>query len=113
MKYLAATLLFVLFADQPRNAPLRVRGVLLTASWCVPCKQFKREEVARLKRGRWRVGDDPTDHLQILDYESKAAAGYKVNVLPTFLRIVDGKEVGRREKFLDALELAEFVYPTK
>ena len=110
MKHVAVAIL-LLFADQ-RPVP-RVRGVLITASWCGPCKTFKRDEVPRLTRSRWRVGDSESDHLQILDYESREGAGYKAIHLPTFIRVVDGKEVARREGFIDAMQLAEFVYPTK
>lgn len=84
-----------------------VRGVMLTASWCPPCRAFKANEVPRLVKGGWKVGEKETDHLQLID------AGNQAVTLPTFIRLVDGKEVARHVGSLSADQVAEFIYPKK
>lgn len=85
------------------SAPV-VRGVMITASWCQLCREFKENEIPRLTKGGWKVGDRKTDHLQIVNDEIADAA-------PVFLRLVDGKEVARHVGSMDAIQVAEFIYP--
>lgn len=81
-----------------------VRGVMVSASWCGLCRTFKETEVPRLVKGGWKVGERATDHLQIVNDEATANA-------PVFIRLVDGKEVARHFGSMDALQVAEFIYP--
>lgn len=85
-----------------------VRGVMITAPWCPPCGAFKANEVPRLVKGGWNVGDKETDHLQLINAEN-----FEATTLPTFIRMVDGKEVSRHVGSMDAVQLAEFIYPKK
>lgn len=90
----------------------RVRGVMVTASWCGPCKTFKTHEVPRLVKSGWKVGSRDTDHLRVVEHDNP---DYRASTLPTFIRLVDGKEVARHVGSMDAVQLAEFIYgsPTK
>lgn len=100
---------FLMGGDTPLAAgELRVRGVMITASWCQHCRAFKANEVPRLIAGGWKVGDREADHLQLIDVEKSP-----VPSLPVFIRMVDGKEVARRVGSMDALQVAEFIYPKK
>lgn len=88
------------------SAPV-VRGVMITASWCPPCRAFKANEIPRLIKGGWKVGDKETDHLQLKD------VGNESLTLPVFIRLVNGKEVARHVGSMDADQVAEFIYPKK
>lgn len=84
----------------------RVRGIMVTAAWCPPCRTFAANEVPRLRKGGWLVGEEETNHLQVVDVEK-----YQVTALPVFIRLVDGKETNRHVGAMDALQLAAFIYP--
>lgn len=93
---------FIMADDSPRT-----RGVMITASWCPPCRAFKVNEIPRLVKGGWKVGEKETDHLQLVEHTEGNVT------LPTFLRLVDGKEVARHFGSMNADQLAEFIYPKK
>lgn len=93
-----------------RRKPLRRRVLVIKASWCGACQSLN-SEWPRLRKVRWRIGSDDTDHFQLIDVDASpnAVSRYDVTQLPTLLLVEDGKVI-QRTGSLDAKNLAEFYY---
>ena len=92
--------------------PLRKRILYLHASWCTFCRRVKQEAYPKLKKAKWKIGTKATNHIQEIDTDKfpKLIDKYNLELLPTFILIVDGKEVNRRDGFLSAYKIAELYY---
>ena len=91
---LAATLIF---AD-PGPTPPRVVWTVYTApAWCLPCREAEADFKPWFTKAGWRVGHEATDHIRLIDIdcETEAAANAKIESVPTFVLLVDGKEKRR------------------
>lgn len=89
---LAASLIF---ADPP--AKPRVQWVVYGATWCSPCSQAKADYEPWFRRSGWRVGPAETDHIRTIDIDrnADAADAAEIQTVPTFVLIVEGREVRR------------------
>lgn len=104
--------------EQPRAN----RGVMVTAEWCQPCVTIKNIEIPKLVASGWLIGPNQADHLQTIDYDRDAAAldslltlpgaPERVQSLPTFFRIEDGKITDTHEGVMSATQVATFIYPS-
>lgn len=65
------------------------RWLLFTASWCKPCQVVKKN----LKEEGFKFGK--TEKVQLIDVDDypKIKRDFKVRVLPTFIRLKDGKRL--------------------
>jgi thiol-disulfide isomerase/thioredoxin len=92
--------------------PLLRRILYLHAPWCNLCQRVKQEAYPKLKKAKWKIGPKATSHIQEFDTEKfpKLIDKYDLELLPTFILLVDGKEVSRRDGFLSAYKIAEFYH---
>jgi len=73
------------------------RILLLTATWCAPCKALIADAQPWLERGGWEVGTSNTGHIQIIDVDENPGiwAAAKAKFIPLAILFENGKEVGR------------------
>lgn len=98
-------------AAKPVRRPRSTRVLAFTASWCGPCQVDKRL-VLTLRKDGWSIGETEYDHVQYIDGDRfpELRARYQVRSYPTYIGIVDGKEVSRRSGALRSTwDLAELV----
>lgn len=87
--------------------PRRKRLLVYTAPWCGPCRRFQSMVVPKLVAAGWEVGDESTDHVQLVEVGETLPAG--IEALPTFVLLEDGRESRRQVGFLDAWGVGELV----
>ena len=92
--------------------PRRKRILYLHASWCTFCQRVKRESYPKLKKAKWKIGPKASNHIQEIDTDKfpKLIDKYDLELLPTFILIVDGKEVNRRDGYLSAYKISELYH---
>ena len=92
--------------------PRRRRILYFYASYCTFCQSIKQKEFPRLKSVKWKIGSKDTNHIQEMNAEKfpELIEKYKLELLPTFILFVKGKEVDRRYGPLTAHQIAEFYY---
>lgn len=98
-------------AKKKAAKPLKRRILYFQAPWCYYCQEVKEDAYPKLKSVKWKIGMKETDHIQEIDTDKfpKLTEKFKIESLPTFVLIVDGKEVDRRG-ILGAYEIAELYY---
>lgn len=88
--------------------------IMLTCEKKKVCIDFLEKEVIKLKQSGWKVGYLENDNLSIVNVEADPAIASqwrqytKTNQLPQFIKIVDGKYVGHKTGFHDAISIAEW-----
>lgn len=92
MPTILATML--IFADP---GPPRVQWVVYGSSFCRACIEAENDFKPWLTKSGWRVGHEATDQIRLIDIncETEAAADAKIQVVPTYTLLADGKEVRR------------------
>lgn len=90
------------------------RLLVYTASWCRPrhgapsaCRRFREEVLPKLEAAGWEVGNEPTNHIQLIAVGETPPEG--IESLPTFVLVEDGREVRRHVGVLDAWGVGELV----
>lgn len=68
----------------------------VTASWCGPCRSVA-PELEKMRQVGWHVNDYGTEnsHIVVVDFDRHPdlAQKYQVGLLPTFIKIRDGKPI--------------------
>lgn len=82
--------------DPPGDTDIATSLVMITSDNCPPCLRWKKEIAPWLKASGWIIGTGEGNHLQY-----SGGTGYEYEVLPTFIRLKDGKEVARHEGYAD------------
>lgn len=90
--------------------PLKRRILVFKATWCGACQALNYEWPS-MKQVGWRVGEKPTDHIQLVDSDLRPdlVSRYGITALPTLV-LVDGDEELGRQGLLGARSIAEFYY---
>lgn len=59
---------------------------------CIPCENWKKNEMPILRKAGWKEGKDPEDHFEIMTYE-ELYDRYEISGLsiPSFIVTIDGK----------------------
>lgn len=94
-------------AANTTQAPRSRRLLVYTASWCRPCRRFREEVLPKLEAAGWDVGEEPTDHVQLIAVGTDPPEG--IESLPTFVLLEDGREARRHVGVLDAWGVGELV----
>lgn len=97
-------------AGSTRRKPLRRKIIVVKAAWCGACQSLN-HEWPKLRKVRWRIGSQDTDHFQLVDVDENpdVVSRYGIAQLPTLLLVENGKVIGRTGA-LSAKDLAEFYY---
>lgn len=87
--------------------------LFFTAKWCGPCHVFKRDQIPQLEKWGWSYDKKDKNHnIQPIDFdeaENKALVEkYSISQLPTFVLVIDGKEVRRIVGTMPAMEFVKF-----
>jgi len=85
--------------------------LFFTAKWCGPCQVFKRNEIPQLEKWGWSYDKKDKNHnIQPVDFdEEKDIVGkYNISELPTFVLVIDGKEIRRIVGTMPAMEFVQF-----
>lgn len=87
------------FSASPDTSAIQERSrrvLCFEAEWCIPCRKTKPSFEA-LKKAGWKVTNDVSGHFQLIDADKQQdlMKQYNVGSLPTFVLVVDGKEVHR------------------
>lgn len=84
--------------------------ILFTASWCSPCQKFKTEEVPKLEKSNWKIGNTKDCHIRIYDIDENPDLfnKYNGNKVPLFVLIENEKETARVEGFQTANQVAQW-----
>lgn len=92
------------FSFTATEAPLLTKGTLFfTASWCPPCKRVKAESFTTLREAGWKIGDDTSGHIQVIDVDEhpELKDAFGIESLPAWVRIKDGSVIAQRSGFMD------------
>ena len=98
-------------SEKPKKPkPLKRRVIVVKATWCGACQSLN-YEWPKLRKVRWRIGSEKTNHFQVIDTDQDpgVVGRYGVTQLPTLLLVEDGKVI-KRSGTLNAKNLAEFYY---
>ena len=93
---------------------LKRQLIMLTSKKEKMCIKFSEEELSKLEKSGWSVGYLSQDNLCIIDINLEPATARTwmsltgVEKLPQFIKLVDGKYVGHKAGFHNAIELAEW-----
>jgi thiol-disulfide isomerase/thioredoxin len=82
----------------------RAQVLFFQASWCPACEKAKPEIRAIAKRHPSIVFTDVD-----IEKDPEMASRFSVSSIPTFVALIDGKEVDRREGFKNGTDLESFV----
>lgn len=84
---------------------------MFKATWCGACQQLNGTWPA-LRRAKWRVGIQSTDHFRLVDSDQHAdlVSRYRITSLPTMVLLENGREIDRSSQVLNAVDAAEFYY---
>jgi thioredoxin-like negative regulator of GroEL len=68
-----------------------------TATWCAACRANEKTFAALRSRG-WKIGPGEENHIQIIDLDLRPdlKSRYRVNAIPAWVLIDDGRELRRR-----------------
>lgn len=79
----------------------RVQMLCVQAAWCGPCIAADADFRPWLIKSSWRVDGKANAHFRLVDYDEspEVLKQFKVKALPTFILLVDGKEVERWEGY--------------
>lgn len=82
-------------ATAPQERP--TQWLMFTFQGCVICEGAKADFRQWLERSKWEVSPSPMAHVRLVDAELEAdlASQFAVKEFPTFVLLVDGKEVKR------------------
>lgn len=101
--------------DNGQTVPRR-RAVFLTARWCQYCQSFKINYLPALRAAGVTYGYQETNQIQALDVDTNPWWGRKylgndTNAwrLPTFIFLIDGKEVQRHTGLMDNAAIQRFL----
>lgn len=77
--------------------PKSVQWLYFTMASCKPCKPIERDLFPWLRASKWNVSGDADSHVRIHDWKGDGDAFqmWNVQLTPTFILVVDGKEVKR------------------
>lgn len=80
---------------------------------CGPCQKVKKDVFPRLEKRGWKIAEEGSGqdaHIVTFDLDKKPEMHEKYNIenIPVFIRMVDGKEVERREGYMSPREVAKF-----
>lgn len=80
-----------------RSIPRTRRALLFTATWCGPCNQMKRDTLPPLRERGWLVGDQSSDHIQVIDADEFPGLVKLWNVtrFPTMIYLENESEANR------------------
>jgi thiol-disulfide isomerase/thioredoxin len=98
-------------ASKPKALkPLKRKVLVFKATWCSGC-QLLDYEWPSMKKVGWRIGEKPTDHIQLVDSDERPdlVSKYGITALPSLVLVDDGKELARQGS-LSARNIAEFYY---
>lgn len=78
----------------PASTPkaLRKRVVMLTATWCAPCKDWHVSIEPGLRKQGWSIGEGPHNQIQVIDIDKDPALARQFadfNSVPTFVLVED------------------------
>lgn len=88
-----------------------VKILYVGAEWCMPCTQVSNFTFPKLIKSGWEIkGPNKGGHIEKFDFSLDADKlhDYKVESLPTWIKLEDDKEVSRHEGFLNAWGVSHF-----
>lgn len=90
--------------------PVKRKVLVFKATWCGACQSLN-YEWPKLKEVGWRIGEKETDHIQLVDADTRPdlMSRYGVTSLPTLVLVDDDEELNRKGS-LGARNIAEFYY---
>jgi hypothetical protein len=88
-------LLSAMLASVLAGTPRAKRVLCFVTDSCIPCNAAKRECEEWMRPSGWTFGTTADCHVQYVD-DSGIAERYKVETFPTFVLIVDEKELKRQ-----------------
>lgn len=94
----------------------RTQCLVFTAPWCTYCISALNDFVAWLKRSGWEVGESPTAHFRLVDFDKNPdlVKTHGITSLPAFVFTVDGNVVSKRTGYPGKESLAqEFLSASK
>jgi len=97
----------VVLADEVKVKP-RVKQVLFfTASWCGPCQQWKKTELAKFKTNpKWKISEKADAMIRIVDIDNPSNKqlmfSKKTRSVPEFVLLVNGKYDSHKVGFQSA-----------
>jgi thioredoxin-like negative regulator of GroEL len=97
-------------AKPQKLKPVKRRVLVFKAEWCAACQQLSTAWPS-LRKVKWRIGTNDTDHFQLIDVDRHRDLmnKYGVNSLPTVI-LIDGEKVLDRRGVLSSIDLAELYY---
>lgn len=95
--------------DEESQKPRKRRILYFYASWCPYCRAVEEKAWPPLKKVKWRIGPKASNHIQEMNAEKSPSLidKYKLELLPSFILIADGKEIARKNGYLTAGRIAE------
>ncbi len=85
----------------------RAQILFFHAQWCPACEKA-RPEIKKIQKRHPNILFTSID----IEKDPEAASTHHVTSLPTFIALIDGKEVDRREGFKEGTDLSDFVEAT-
>lgn len=83
-------------SEYSEGKPRAKQILFFTASWCGPCQQWKRTELARFKTNpKWKISENPDAMIRIVDIDKPSNKRLmnekKTRVVPEFVLLIGGK----------------------
>ncbi len=84
-----------------------------TAEWCAPCRNFKDNDVPKLKKNDWKFSDTCWEdgvNVVIVDIDKNQAMKnkYSVTSIPSFVVVRDDVELDRLVGYVDHITMGNF-----
>ena len=79
---------------------------------CGFCVMTKRDVFPPLREMNppWKIGEEDTDFIKVIDWTPELAEKYDVSILPVYILFVDGEEVARHVGYINHIKLSKFYY---
>lgn len=90
-------------AEKPRPRSRYI--VYVGATWCGPCQQTKRDTFPPMIKSGWKIGSEVDSHVRVLDYDADDVSRYQISVVPTWILIDGGREIGRATGYMDPVQV--------